>query len=330
MEKEYYYVYCNGILGVKTNVCDFKWIYGSVAPCVSSEMYQKCAIRFDVCIKNEKHISQLESWDRRFHAYTWDEESQTICCRRKLFGYLEIGYLIQIKEDGVIAQIGSNYYRFVKNRMMNLHGIYYLLSDLANILLLRNGYLSLYASAVYYDPMRKCAVNFAPPNTGKTFTASKLCQRQDYHLVGEDIVISDGRNIYACPWTSSYRSNTKGILDSSGSLNRHDTAAPRSIKEECAVSEMMVLVLGNKKISMDKERILKSIVMLNGYVFNYYSSPIVKMLGFFNDKYNWAWNDCAKFMLCTMADNCRCFEIQAEESVDFAKIIHRIISGETL
>ena len=41
MGKDYYYIYCQGILGVKTNLRDFRWIYGSTAPSATREAYER-------------------------------------------------------------------------------------------------------------------------------------------------------------------------------------------------------------------------------------------------------------------------------------------------
>ena len=172
MEKEFFYVFCSGILGVRTNIEGFSWIYGSAAPCSSLAAYETCAIKFDIRLVPEKELEQSTGENiQHFQAYVWNDRSHTLSCRRTLFGKIKLGYDLTIKENTVSAQIGKNYYRFVKHRVMNLHGVYYLLSDLANILLLKNGYLSLYASAVYNRVTERCLVSFAPPNTGKTYTA---------------------------------------------------------------------------------------------------------------------------------------------------------------
>lgn len=330
MEKEYYYVYCQGILGVKTNIRDFKWIYGSVAPSVSSEEYEKCVVKFDVCIKPEKYLSKNNICDRKFQAYTWNRKSQMLSCYRKFFMNFEIGYHLQIRENTVYAEIGIHYYKFVKNRTMNLHGVYYLLSDLANVILLKNGFLTLYASAVCFGPLKRCIVNFAPPNTGKTYMATKLCEKSDYQLVGEDIVIFDGYKVHSCPWTNSYRKASKLIFDSSGSLGRSKKKTQTTITEECILTDVMVLSLGEERVCTDKDQIFRYISMLNGYLYNYYSSPIIKILGYFDEKYDKSWTTYAETFLKNMVNSCRCCELQTEESGDFAGIFHEIISGEKL
>ena len=114
MKKEYYYVYCQGILGVKTNVCDFKWIYGSSAPEVSLSEYDKCVVKFNVCVKPEKYLTKEYDCDRRFQSYSWNEKKRTIVYKRKFLKKLEMGYRLQIDDNTINAEIGTNYFKYVK------------------------------------------------------------------------------------------------------------------------------------------------------------------------------------------------------------------------
>ena len=89
MKPEYYYVYCNGILGVKTNIQNFKWVYGSVAPAESAEAYEKCAVKFHVWIKPEKELDEIDSYSKKFQAFCWSEEHRTIYYRRAFLSRLK-------------------------------------------------------------------------------------------------------------------------------------------------------------------------------------------------------------------------------------------------
>lgn len=326
-EKVYYYVYCQGVIGVKTNIHDFKWIYGSCAPCTSEDEYEKCIIRFNVCIQPEKQLKKKIVCDKIFQAYSWDEHSKTISYRRSLVPSINIGYDIKIDGKIVEATIGEAYFKLVKNRTMNLHGIYYLLSDIANILLLENGFLTLYASAVCHDELRKGIVCFAPPNTGKTVTASKLCALDGYQLIGEDIVITDGKRLFACPWTNSYRKKSK-FGDTAGAFGRAKASANMNYCGTYNITDLFVLSLSKRKNEVKKTDLMQQITILNGYLFNYYSSPIVKVLSFFDSAYNKNWNKTAFDMLERIANDSNCYNIQSQQSLDFWKNIHLIISGK--
>lgn len=325
MENEFYYVYCKGILGVKTNTCDFKWVYGSGAPKVCEEDFEKCIVKFYVYIMPEKQLSKQGFSDKRFQSYEWENSKKTISYRRKFLNSFCIGYNIRIIGNEVWAEVGENYYRFVKNRIMNLHGIYYLLADLANVMLLNNGFLTLYASACCIKDSKRCVVTFAPPNTGKTLTATKLCELSECALVGEDIVISDGNKVYSCPWTNSYRKGSGRKADSAGSLTRVRKHVQIDKIEEGDLTDLIVLSLGEPRIDTNKDSAFKYVSVLNGYLFNYYSSPIVKILGYFDEDYYKEWNEYSKELLKTLVDISNCHIIQSEESEDFMDTIHKII-----
>ncbi len=326
MKNEYYHIYCNSILGVKTNIRDFKWVYGSVAPDGSFDEYEKCAVKFDITVLSEKELCVPASVDDNFQSYMWDRKSKTLFYRRTMLSKIRIGYNIKICGNTVKVEMGKNYLKFVKQRIMNLHAMYYLLSDIANMLLLKNGYLTLYASAVHYKKDNKGLVCFSPPNTGKTTTAMKLCERDEYSFVSEDIVITDGKKLYSCPYTSSYRA--KKSFDTSGSFGRVNMSSSIENIDECDLTDLVILSRSKDRADEDKNDFLRYVQILNGYLFNYYSSPIVKVLGYFEKDFGENWNLCSHNVLSDMVGNCDCYLIRCENFEDFDNIIHAKVSGE--
>lgn len=325
--KVYYYVYCNGILGIKTNKRNFKWIYGSVAPLATAETYDACLIKFDICFKPERKLSEVKG-KQKFQSYTWDSEEQTIFCRRTLFGKIKIGYNMTFSSNQVFLEIGENYDRFVQKRVMNLHGVYYLLSDIANLLLLKNGLLTLYASAVWCPSFEKGIVCFAAPNTGKTVTATQLCKDRDCYLVGEDIVITDGEHLFACPWTCSYR-GAKTTWDSGGAVGRKGNLFTSKTRNMCDITDLAVLITDREDNIRGKDEAERLMILLNGYLFHYYNSPIIKILGFFEKKYDVEWYMSAKVFLERMAKKYECHVFCSQNPLAFSEIIcHDILSEE--
>ena len=326
MSREYFFEYCKGVLGAKTNIAGFKWVYGSVAPSVSRERYEACAVKFDICLKPEIELNKINTFDGKFQSYYWDNQTQTVSCRRKILGKIQIGYNITIKENEVVAEIGSNYYKLIKKRVMNLHDVYYLLSDIANLILLKNGYLTLYASGVHYSPLNKGVVCFAAPSTGKTVTAMKLCREAGYRLIGEDILIVKDRQLFACPWTSSYRGKNS-FLDSTGAIRFAGKHEQSGMCDVCQLTDLITLAEGDKRVHSDKMEVLRQILILNGYVFHYYSSPIVKILGYFNPEYCKEWNLHAKEILTQLVDLSECHIIHSGNVMEFSKIVHDAVVG---
>lgn len=317
------YVYCEGILGVKTNISNFKWVYGSNAPIVSQTEYEQCAVKFEIFIRPEKRLRTICACDQ-FQSYFWDAKSNTLSCRRNLLGSIALGYDISITEEKILVEIGSNYYRFVKKRVMNLHAVYYLLADLANLLLLRKGYLTLYASCVHYAPGNKGMVFFAPPNTGKTVTATRLCSSKEYSMVGEDVIIIKDHQIYSCPFTASYRKR-RTLLDSTGSIGRVDKAGSFTMCKTCEITDVFILASGEERIACDREEIMRKITILNGYLFQYYSSPIIKILGYFDFLYCNDWNALAKEKLEQIINTNKTHILVSRDAIRYSVLAHRAI-----
>lgn len=327
MKQEFYYVYCEGILGLKTNIAEFKWIYGSVAPHATNEEFDECDIKFEI-YKIPEHKLKACKTKNQFQSYYWNEINQTISCRRTFFKKLQIGYDITLKNKNVIVEMGDNYYSFVRKRIMNLHGAYYLLSDLANMILLENGYLTFYASGVKGLGNGKSIVFFAPPNTGKTLTATNLATKYGYSLIGEDVIIVKDRKLYPCPWTSSYR-NEKSIIDNAGAVFRKkNLKTPKSFNSSY-LTDIVVLMKGKNQIIHDKSEVLRRVSILNGYLFSYYSSPIIKILGYFSNSYCKDWNSFANEKIENLHNQCDCHIVCSENPMDFCDLVQDIV-GEYL
>lgn len=327
MSRDRYFVYCKDILGVSTDVRDFKWVYGSAAPESMQEDFEKCLVKFYVRVIPEKDLPKIHDCTERFQAYCWNENTQTLSCRRTLLRTVNLGYDIRINGNTVLATVGTNYYRLVKNRVMNLHGMYYLLADVANIMLLKNGHVTLYASAVYYEPGNRCVVNWAPPNTGKTLTATSLCALPGFQLVGEDVVITDGNRVFSCPWTSSYRKKGTGA-DSAGAFGRVKNGPLFEMRQTCELTDIAVLSIGESGICENKDDIISRVCLLNGYLFQYYSSPVVKMLACFSEAFRIQWNIQANQQLGDMVAKSACAYIRCKTPVEFADIICSRLLGE--
>ena len=327
MDQEFYYVYCEGILGVRTNIKDFKWIYGSEAPETCATEYKKCLIKFDVISKSDHSIIQNQnSYQKTFQTYFWDIHSKKLHFRRVFPLKFKMAYSIRTDMNYVSVEVGEHYYKFLKNRVMNLHGMYYLLSDLANILLLKNGYLTLYASAVSDASSKHGVVCFAPPNTGKTLLATTLCREKGYSLIGEDIVITDGNKIYSCPWTNTY--NNRRDQENATVLVQRKELLSLAAKKDCPVTDLAVLSLGEEHVETDKTKIFNKVLLLNGYLFQHYSSPIVTILAYFDELFNCKWNQIANEMIGRLVEKFSCYEISAADSGSFFSIVDKLISEE--
>ena len=67
--------------------------------------------------------------------------------------------------------------------------------------------------------------------------------------------------------------------------------------------------------------------ILNGYLFHYYSSPVVKVLSYFDETYNKQWLEMSDELMSNMVNASECRLIQAKKSEEFADIIEEKIIG---
>ena len=107
-----------------------------------------------------------------------------------------------IREEGAPFTISVNaaYKRLAKLTVGNVPSLGWLARDLANIALLQNGYALLHAAAFSFEGRTILIVGLS--NTGKTTTALKFAKNFGASLYGDDLVATDGRQLFACPHTA--------------------------------------------------------------------------------------------------------------------------------
>lgn len=242
---------------------------------------------------------------------------------------MRIAYSISFGENEVYVVLGRSYANLVRYRFMNLHGACYLLSDLANIFLLKNGYVTLYCSAALHKESGRVVAMFAAPNTGKSYTVKRLCETGDYAQIAEDVAIVDKEGkIVGCPWTNSYRkssSQKRFQLDDGGTFARktHYVSKNRIKSDDGRLSDLILLSRTQEKTETDKLEVRKRILILNKYLFSGYNSPIVNVLAFFNDEFNKDWESVERSILRSVFLRCDAVELSNEKANFYEDIIRR-------
>lgn len=329
-----YFVYADRMLGVEVNDSYFRWVYGRNAPAVDKATFDACKVRFFITFADDHQIQLPTSDVERFQCFSWNRENKTLCYHRKLLG-AHIAYSVSIRGNEASIILGRFYANLMHHRFMNLHGAYYLLSDLANILLLKNGYVTLYCAAALHRESGRRVALFSAPNTGKSYTVQRLCETGDYSIIAEDIAIADeeGR-ITGCPWTNSYR---KGALrkwfdlDSGGTFaHRHMhnyTLEDKTASGQSYLSDVILLSRMQDKHKADQGEIEKKILILNKYLFCGYNSPIVNVLAFFDDEFNCDWECTEKQILLSIFSRSVVTEISLDSGDFFPLVKNQIESG---
>lgn len=296
--KFHYFIASKGVLAVRTNNKNFKWSYGIINQESTEEEYKLCKIQLTVIVENFS-LDKAEQLGK-YHYFSGAHDQETVYYKRNFF----FGSKLKIKFENLssnrpIIRVNKTYFKYIKHRFMNLHSIHYIMTDLASLLLLKNGLAPLHCSAIKKG--KSTAVIFAPPNSGKTLSAMMACTKMDAEFIAEDLAITDGEQIYSVPGTSTFRyydNISKSYLESFKnkctkvlpilelariSQPKHISHYTKSICHKSKVTHIFLLERGADSINeMDCTEAHRRIVNLNRYEFNYIRSPSLIAYEFYN------------------------------------------------
>ena len=301
----HYFVYIKDILGVETNMDSFSWSYGTVAPEASKEAFDRCRIKLSIERCADRAVFP-ESWDGKqkgFSCFAEGSEKNTVYYEKNFVFGKKLRYIISVDGNHVSVRVGKSYLRFIPLRIMNLHAMHYVLSDLVSGLLLMNGIASMYCSAVHFPEHNRCALIFSPPGMGKSVTALLLCRQHGAKFLAEDITVTDGETVWAVPWTSSYRAdagqtgsgmkrlrNRIGklvpILDKRQKISVQALLGEEGLAENAGATDLVLLEHGASGISKEKGDAQRRLLLLNRYLFNYHKSPCMIALSYFYPEFS--------------------------------------------
>jgi len=302
-----YFVASKGVLGLKTNLKEFKWSFGLNMPLMTRQEYDDCVIRLNLDVGPTRILPQNANLGK-YHYFVGSPEEDALYYRRPFF----LNKPLEVDFEGLLSDephVTANkmYYRFVRYRFMNLHSIGYILTDIAVFLLLKHGYAPLHCSA--FRKGDATVVIFAPPNTGKTISTMMACMEHGAEFLAEDLAITDGRTLYAVPWTSTFRyysrveksllartANTLTRIFSPLELILARKAKPISayvesekICEQAKITHLAILERGTTSVQrVTQQEAYRKILNLNRFEFNYQKAPLLVAYEFFNPSLNLA------------------------------------------
>ena len=343
-----YFVYIKDILGIKTNLDNFSWVYGSVAPKVNESEFIKCKVKINLDVRKTADVFdkslRLDELDRYNYFYAKKNHRKVYYDRNLIFNS-KIRYSIEIIGNEINVIVNKSYLKYIKYRFMNLHSLDYILTDLVSGILLENGYATLHCSAVNIG--ERTLVIFAPPSSGKTLTAIKLCESINAKFISEDIAITDGLNIYSVPWTSTFRfynheSESKvdrvvGFLNKNipmfqlisigeqKSINSY--LADNSFVDVSRITDVIILGKGKPKVVESSDRFFENIINLNKYEFNYHRSPFMLVMNYFNSDFLIdKMYESEKNIISRLIKNSNCYRIYDENPLDYyTQIVEKIL-----
>lgn len=301
-----FYVASDGLLGVCSNVNDFKWSYGMNMPPATREEYERCELRFRLevgggQIFDPKTVTDAGDSVGKYHYFSGVHGEDRLYYQRTFL----FDSLLQIEVSGIlgdepVVRVNRPYYRYVTHRFMNLHSIGYTLTDLASLLLLRRGYSPIHCSA--FRTGASTVLVLAPPNTGKTLTTMMACIEHGAEYMAEDLAFTDGHTLYSVPWTSTFRYYSN--IDESrrsrlmNALTRRIPAfellpgAKRTpineyvsddrIISRSKITHAVILERGQTSIvEASEDEAFRKALNLNRYEFNYHKAPLAVAYEYF-------------------------------------------------
>ncbi|PSL41563.1 hypothetical protein B0H99_102247 [Planomicrobium soli] len=279
----FYYVASQGILGIRTNIKGFKWCFGSDMPESTEDEYLNCAVKIHVVLENFNDDEKLASMGR-YHYFNGSPGGNEVHYTRKL----PMNQKMRFKAENLLSEeakitVNKTYFKFITHRIMNLHSIHYIVTDLAALLLLKKGFAPIHCSA--FQKEDKTVAVFAPPDTGKTLSAVTACMDFGAKFIAEDMAITDGKTIYAVPWTNSFCHYTENSKKDKSRDPKAETAQDKKRQAvlSAEVTHVAVLEKDQDGTALLPESIaIAKLMNLNRYEFNYLRSPLLTAYEFFN------------------------------------------------
>ena len=290
-----YFTPSRGVLGLATNSGGLRWPFDSTSSPVSASEFEACRVKLTVNIGARPRAVPS---DLRYHSFTAASNGTAVHYGKRLGPGIDLSMTVDGLGSGSV-EVSANraFVRLIHHRMMNLHSLPYVLSDIACMELLLEGFAPLHCSAAATTD--GAHLIYGAPNVGKTYTALRSCEELKLPFMAEDIAITDGRTIHAVPWTSTFRYYR--AYDRRTALGRwlrkaipaldavpwgdrdsiKDVLPGVTIRHSAPISRIIILARGpdrSREISPDQAFHLLS--NLNRFEFKYPSSPLLNAWDF--------------------------------------------------
>jgi len=254
-------------------------------------------------LKIDNSIKKPSILNQKYHFFWGKHNHPCIYYERRIIGGLFVKMLFEDSKESSNIIVNKPYLKWIRVRTNNIFPPGTHLTDIATVKLLEKGFVPLHCAGVSRN--NKGILIFAPPDTGKTLTSMLLVQ-EGFKFISEDISVSDGNEIYGCPFTSTFRYYDKLSSKSTRYLNLvaakipflapfiepkakviQDYVERSKIREKASISSIVVLERGDSKSErLNEEEAFRRILNINRYEFNYYRNPILRAYSYFNKEFD--------------------------------------------
>ncbi|MBN1877738.1 MAG: hypothetical protein JXA33_26185 [Anaerolineae bacterium] len=346
-QTDLYYVPSPNLLALKANVPQVKWSYGVDIPPASVAEYESCLLHMELMVHPRVNTPEPTAMGK-YHYYFAHPNEDCIFYERDFF----LGRKLKLQVSGLLngtpkVIANRDYFRFIQHRFMNLHSIGYILTDIVGWFLLRHDYTPIHCSAFVYRG--ETVVVFAPPNTGKTLSTMMMCLEHDAHFIAEDIAITDGKSIYAVPWTTTFRYYSQveeglwsravnkmtrvlpvlELFPLAGLKNITKYVSESHIVNRSTVDRVVILERAEPGVqSLQVADAVRRISNLNRYEFNYRKSPTMVAYEYFNPDVDLASAcEAEQRILLSLVENAHCSHlVTAINPSDYSGLIRHLLS----
>lgn len=289
------------LLEIKSNV-DYI-IHFKFGERLNDKMVQSENNKIRIEFKVTKDFEKPNYLNQKFHFIWGKEGTDELYYERPLIGSFKAKLLIRDLTTSPKLFVNPTYYQWLR---FQIEGVYPPGSHLTNITtvkLIEHGYVPLHCSAISYDG--EGILIFAPPDTGKTITAFSSLD-YGFKFLSEDIAITDGRYVYGCPFTATYRdfanngwiSKTRHKLRSQSSLigyfikpalaeNVFELLGEKKIDKMARIKTIYILDQGKQNLEeLNNKETVRRISILNRHEFYYFKNPFLLAYSNFNKDLN--------------------------------------------
>jgi hypothetical protein len=110
--------------------------------------------------------------------------------------------LLEFKENSIKMTVNRTYYKLGRININQLYSPGWHLIDTLDLTLLNNSYSLLHGAAFVYK--NKTVLLIALSDTGKTRTTLSFVTKHGAKYIGEDMLATDGDNLFSCPYGISH------------------------------------------------------------------------------------------------------------------------------
>ncbi len=344
-------VVSDGVLGVETSSDYIGWSFGHPAAEASAEDLERCrlVVRFrvnDLRAPEEgfDDLSHLE----KYHYWRGRPGEDALYYQRVFIG----GSQLRLKVEGLrgprpTLSVNVPYHQFIRFRFNNLHSPGYHLTDLVCAELLKRRMAALHCSAFTLGDDTVAVI--APPDTGKTLTTMSAVFDAGAEFLSEDLAIVDDTDLYAVPWTSTFRYydqfNMSRRLRAWMQLTRIFPPAelikppgetrtvdgyidPQRIKAKGRITYLAILARRpGGVVELEPAEAARLVCNLNRYEFVYLKNPMLVAYSYFNPELDLeALVAEERRILTALTENTTCLLVRSEDPTHYGRLIVEHIS----